>query len=93
MGPRIRDGLAAVIHEVAHHVVSMRAPKLTVRERQMALLRQRRGRDRFVHHGPVFLGTLRELVGYWYGDPEAYPWETEYRSLRAAGASREKGER
>jgi hypothetical protein len=91
IGPKVRDGLAAVIHEVAHHVVSMRAPKLTRRERQLALLRRRRGVERFVQHGPVFVETLTELAGYWYGDPAHYPWHTEYRSLRAAGAKAGEG--
>lgn len=38
-----------------------------------------------IHHGPVFVETLRELASHWYGDATAYPWEDEYRSIRAAG--------
>jgi len=83
VGPRVRDGLAAVIHETAHHVVSMRQPRLTVAEWR----RQNSWRNGpRIHHGPVFIETLRELAQAWYGDAKFYPWETEYRSLRAAGA-------
>jgi hypothetical protein len=96
VGPRIRDGLAGVIHEVAHHVVAMRGPKLTRRERETArrgLARLGRGAGQFVHHGPTFVATLTELAAQWYGDPALYPWHTEYRSVRAAGAGPRKEER
>lgn len=84
VGPRVRDGLAAVIHETAHHVVSMRQPRLTVAEWR----RQHSWRNgRRTWHGPIFVETLRELAAVWYGDASLYPWETEYRSLRAAGRS------
>jgi hypothetical protein len=84
IGPRIRDGLAAVIHEVAHHVVAERSGETRRRKyKYRALYPGLRGPR--VVHGPLFVAVLRELAGYWYGDPARYPWETEYRSIRAAG--------
>lgn len=85
VGPHVRDGLAAVIHETAHHVVAMRQPRLTIAEWRRRSWRQ----GQRVWHGPVFLETLQELARAWYGDASLYPWETEYRSLRAAGRPKE----
>ncbi len=84
IGPRIRTGLAGVIHEVAHHVVSRRQP-LTRKQRRRVIYQ--RGHS---HHGGGFTEVLIELAGYWYGDPAGYPWGSEYRTV-AAGARRELG--
>lgn len=92
LGPVMRNGgtIAATLHEVAHHVLSMRAPRLTARERQAWRFGVNRGlKGRRVLHGPAFVETLTELARAWYGDAALYPWEAEYRSLRAAGRGRE----
>lgn len=83
VGPRVSDGIAAVIHEVAHHHIAMNTPRPSRAERRwQAMHRQRR-----TIHGRRFVETLTALATAWYGDPMLYPWETEYSTV-AAGAPR-----
>ena len=85
VGPRVRDGIAAVIHEVAHHWDAMRRPRLSRAERRWHAMSGRGSRR--IHHGAQFVASLTALAAAWYGDPLLYPWETEYKTV-AAGAPR-----
>ena len=95
LGPEMRNGgnVAATMHELAHHVVHMRAPRLTKREQRRYPGLHRYSGDYFrgwtrsqkVSHGLVFVDTLKELATLWYGDVSLYPWDHEYRSLRGEG--------
>lgn len=80
-GPRCwRGEVPALLHEIAHHVAWMRGGDVP---RGGFTLRHRK---RVVRHGPVFITALRDVAAVWYRQStDGYPWETEYKSLRAAG--------
>jgi hypothetical protein len=74
-----RGPVDCLIHEVAHHVAAMRAPKLSPREKAMKVaLGRRRGGGGREHHGPAFSLALEDVVRAW----GSYTWATEYPTVR-----------
>jgi hypothetical protein len=70
-GPLVWRGTTnCLLHEFAHLLAGKRALK---------------AEKLIKNHGPEFVATLREVAEAWHGDVSRYGWNTEYKTVMAAG--------
>jgi hypothetical protein len=73
-GPLVWRGTTnCLLHEFAHLLAGKRAL------RACKLIK---------NHGPEFIAALQEVAEAWHGDVSKYGWNTEYKTVMAAGAAK-----
>jgi hypothetical protein len=78
---------SVLVHEFAHYLRHLRSPL----KRPMPTANSRMyGRaPRRTPHDAVFCETLVQVATAWYGKPERYPWDLEYKTVRAWAAQQD----